>query len=86
MGRHLKNGFAKKEEGGHELVEILSAAVPHCLGSTVHSVSQVHDLSPFSYQDYSSSDFLCPICIVSYLVHSMHRWSTEIVTEGGKGR
>ena len=53
VGRHLKNGFAKKEEGGHELVEILSAAVPHCLGSTVHSVSQVHDLSPFSYQDYS---------------------------------
>ena len=81
MGRHLKNGFAKKEEGGHELV-----VVPHCLGSTVHSVSQVHDLSPFSYQDYSSSDFLCPICIVSYLVQSMHRWSMEIVTEGGKGR
>jgi hypothetical protein len=26
--RHLKNGFAKKEEGGHELVKILSAAVP----------------------------------------------------------
>ena len=28
VGRHLKNGFAKKEEGGHELVEILSVAVP----------------------------------------------------------
>ena len=26
VGRHLKNGFAKKERG-HELVEILSAAV-----------------------------------------------------------
>ena len=28
VARHLKNGFAKKEEGGHELVEILSVAVP----------------------------------------------------------
>ena len=28
VGRHLKNGFAKKEGGGHEFVEILSAAVP----------------------------------------------------------
>jgi hypothetical protein len=25
--RHWKNGFAKKEERGHELVEILSAVV-----------------------------------------------------------
>ena len=49
-----------------------------------YCVSKVHDLSPFSYQDYSSSDFLCPFCTVSYLVHSMHRWSTEIMTKGGK--
>ena len=27
-GKTFENGFAKKEEGGHELVEILSAAVP----------------------------------------------------------
>ena len=27
VGRHLKNGFAKKEEEDHELVEILSKAV-----------------------------------------------------------
>jgi hypothetical protein len=26
--RHLKNGFAKKEERVHELVEILGAAMP----------------------------------------------------------
>ena len=62
------------------------AVVPHCLGNTVHSISQVHDLSPFSYLDYSSSDFLCPICTVSCLVHSMHRWSMEKMSEGGKGR
>jgi hypothetical protein len=58
--------------------------VPHYLGSTVHSVSQDHDLSPFSYQGYSSSDFLCPICTVSYPVHSMHRWSLAMKIEGGK--
>ena len=28
VGKHLKNGFGKKEEGGHELVEMLSAVVP----------------------------------------------------------
>ena len=27
VGKYLKNGFGKKE-GGHELVEMLSAAVP----------------------------------------------------------
>ena len=27
VGKHLKNGFGKKEEGGHELMEMLSAAV-----------------------------------------------------------
>ena len=27
VGKHLKNGFGKKEEGGHELVDMLSVAV-----------------------------------------------------------
>ena len=75
VGKHLKNGFGKKEEGGHELVEMLRAAVPlsgatvpHYLSSTTQVVSQVHDLNPFSYQDCSTGVFLHPIHTVSYLV------------------
>jgi hypothetical protein len=80
----LSNGFAKKEEIDHEPVETPSAAVPHCLCSTGHLDSQVHDLDPFSYQDHSSGVLLCHTCTVSYMVHCfMHRWTPEIV---GKGR
>jgi hypothetical protein len=49
VGRWLKNGFNRIEEEGHELVELVSAAVPHHLGSIVHHVSQVHDRSLLSY-------------------------------------
>ena len=28
VGKCLKNGFGKKEEGGHELMEMLSVVVP----------------------------------------------------------
>ena len=65
VGKHLKNGFGKKE-GGHELMEMSSAAVPllqcgSALSSTAEMVSQVHDLNPFSYQDCSTCVFLPPI-------------------------
>jgi hypothetical protein len=76
----LSDGLAKKEEREHEPVETLSAAVSHCLCSTSHLDSQVHDLDPFSYQDHSSNVLLCRFCIVSYMVHYfMHRWMSHPV-------
>ena len=44
VGKHLKNGFGKKEEGGHELVEMLGAAVP-LLGCSSAALPELHYLS-----------------------------------------
>jgi hypothetical protein len=69
LGRCLRPRFAKTEEGGHEIAEMMGAAVPHCLSSTVLCISQLHDLNLFSCQNHFSGIVLVPICIVSYMVH-----------------
>ena len=44
VGKHLKNGSGKKEEGGHELVEMLSEAVPLSRCSSA-ALPELHYLS-----------------------------------------
>ena len=41
VGKHLKNGFGKKEEGGHELVETPSAVVS-LLGCSITALPEQH--------------------------------------------
>jgi len=81
VGKHLKNGFGKKE-GGHEIMEMQSVIVPlsgcsrPLLGYSSATLPEQHCPSglpslsskSFSYQDCSIGVFLPPIHIVSYLV------------------
>jgi hypothetical protein len=69
LGRWLRPGFAKREEGDHEIAGMMSAAVPLSGCGIVHCISQLHDLNPFSYQNHFSGVVLVFICIVSYMVH-----------------
>jgi hypothetical protein len=68
LGICLRPGLAKRE-GGHEIAEMMGVAMPHCLSSTVHYISQLHDLNPFSYQNHFVGVVLVSICTVLYMVH-----------------